>query len=130
WGEVSNDMVTAQQVGSPIVIVPPQNNPFFVVGLARSGIRYLWRSAGNTFWKPLPTPPSWDRSPVEALGLAWDNGNRTLYAGDVGGRLYKSTNATDPNERAVTWTVVYDFGTDSQVVPLAVGQAPSLYVTV
>ncbi|RIK36237.1 MAG: hypothetical protein DCC55_27905 [Chloroflexi bacterium] len=129
WGEASNDMVAAQQLGSPIVIVPPQNNPFLVVGLARSGVRYLWRSSGNGFWKSLPTPSTWDRTPVEALGLAWDNGNRTLFAGDVGGRLYQSTNVTNPDERGVTWTVAHDFGAGYQVVPLAVGQGPSLYIT-
>ena len=129
WGEASNDMVAAQQIGSPIVIVPPQSNPFLVVGLARSGARYLWRSSGNGFWKTLPTPLTWDRTQVEALGLAWDNGNRTLYTGDVGGRLYQSTNVTDADERAVRWTIAHDFGAGYQVVPLAVGQAPSLYVT-
>jgi WD40 repeat protein len=129
WGEASNEMVAAQQLGSPIVIVPPQNNPFFVVGLARSGVRYLWRSSGNTFWKTAPTPLTWDRTPVEALGLAWDDGSRTLYTGDVGGRLYQSTNATTADERAVTWTVAHDFGAEYQAVPLAVGQGPSLYVT-
>jgi WD40 repeat protein len=129
WGEASNEMVAAQQLGSPIIIVPPQNNPFFVVGLAQSGARYLWRSSGNTFWKTVPTPATWDRTPVEALGLAWDNGNRTLYTGDVSGRLYQSTNATTTDERSVAWTVAYDFGAGHQVVPLAVGQGPSLYVT-
>ena len=130
WREASQDMSLDQRLGSPLVIVPPNNNPFFIIGLGEEGAKFLWRSNGNGFWKFAPTPDSWDQTPVEQIGLAWDNGNHTLFAGDVGGRLYQSRHALAPDERKLTWSVAADFGADSQVIPLAVGEGPSIYLTV
>jgi hypothetical protein len=61
-------------------------------------------------------------------GMAWDADNRTLYLGGAQGELFASAVADAPDIAAVTATRVTEFGPGTRVIPLAVGQGPSLYL--
>jgi hypothetical protein len=129
WGAASNNL-EADTLYAPLLMAPSNNNPQVVMGEAEGlPLQLLWRGTGNGFWEAiflLTLAPDGVR---DQQGMAWDAGNRTLYFIGLEGELVASETIDAVNLVDVSAETVAQFGLGTRVVPLAVGQGPSLYVT-
>ena len=128
WGTASNEL-SSSELFAPLLLASPNNNPQIVVGHpVDRPAPVVWRGAGNGFWEridSLPYLPSWT---AREQGMAWDEGNRTLYLSGAQGELYAVPNLNAPNLSEVSASIVEHFGVGTRPLPLAVGAGPSLYV--
>ncbi len=129
WGEADANLFP-NRLSGPLIMAAPNNNPQFVMGFpADVPALTHWRGSGNGFWEQLvglPPLPLYLRGP---FGMAWDNGNQTLYLGGAQGELWASANAAAPTASEAAATQIEQFGLGVRAVPLALGQGPTLYVT-
>lgn len=128
WGTASNELYS-NELYAPLIQASPNNNPQIVVGHPFDRpAPVVWRGSGNGFWAridSLPYLPSWVN---REQGMAWDEGNRTLYLSGAMGELYAVSNVDAPNIADVRASIVEHFGVGVRPFPLAVGAGPSLYV--
>jgi WD40 repeat protein len=129
WGEADANLFPNRLVG-PLLMAAPNNNPQFVMGFpANVPALTHWRGSGNGFWEQLTGLPPLPVYLRDGYGMAWDSQNQTLYLGGAAGELYASENAATPTAADAAATQIAQFGLGVRALPLAVGQGPTLYVT-
>lgn len=126
WRSASGDL-SGYTASNPIIIDPDDSNTLYVTSATKYGSGMLYRGTNAGNWRRLPGPTfEWNVN----TGLAFDNaataGATAVYMGSrYPGKLWRSLNANTPAPEDVQWQLVYDFGANKSVVPLAVGWGPN-----
>ncbi len=130
WRSASGDL-SGYTAANPIIIDPDDSNTLYVTTATKYGSGMLYRGTNSGNWRRLPGPTfEWNVN----TGLAFDNaataaaaaGANALYMGSrYPGKLWRSLNTNTPAPEDVQWQLVYDFGANKSVVPLAVGWGPN-----
>lgn len=124
--------------GQPLDVFLNPQQPGYVYSVAQVwGQHNLSRSTGNRQWELLPKPDS-PGDPVgtwrDIRGVAVDGGSGATYLmlaniissfNPSGSQLWRSANLNTPTVRDVSWTLLKDFGPETQVALLASGWNPS-----
>jgi hypothetical protein len=124
--------------GQPLDVFLNPRQAGYVYSVARVwGQHNLSRSTGNRQWELLPKPDA----PGEPIGtwrdtrgvtIDGDSGATYLMLSNIissfnptGSQLWRSDNLNTPNVRDISWTLLKDFGPETQVELLASGWNPS-----
>ena len=121
--------LSAYRLASPIFINPRDGNMLLVITQGPRGGAALYRGTREGAWTRLPGPSWLLPTGNNPIGLAWDNDQRIVYTGDADGKLYRSLNAEALDQTTVTWEVSYIFDPPRLPIVLAMGQGPTLYLT-
>jgi hypothetical protein len=124
--------------GAPIDLFLNPQQPGYVYLVAHVwGQHHLSRSTGNRQWDLLPKPDN-PGNPEgtwrDIRGVAVDGNSGAVYLmlanlissfNPTGSQLWRSDNLNAPDVRQVSWTLIGDFGPETQIQLLASGWNPS-----
>lgn len=124
--------------GQPLdVWLNPQQPGYVYLAAHVWGQHHLSRSTGNRQWDLLPKPdnpgkPEGTWRDIRGVAVDGDSGATYLMLANIissfnptGSQLWRSDNLNAPNVRQVAWTLIGDFGPETQMQLLAAGWNPS-----